>query len=164
MTLPKFFIVGAAKSGTTSLYAYLRQHPEIYMPERKEPCYFIAWKGGVQSRQAYEGLFSKANPQQRIGEASTPYLYDPEAPQKIKALVPDAQILMILRNPAEAAFSLWRMNRNVLKAREQLSFPKALEAETTRRGDPRFRKGCRGWWHGNYYYFDRGCYYQQVKR
>src|SRR5262249_51187580 len=77
---------------------------------------------------------------------------------------PDAQILMILRNPADAAFSLWRMNRNVLKAREQLSFPEALEAETTRRGDPRFRKGCRGWWHGNYYYFDRGCYYHQVKR
>jgi hypothetical protein len=164
MTLPNFFIVGAAKSGTTSLYQYLKQHPQIFMSEVKEPCYFIEWEGGIQNREAYEKLFSKGLKDQAIGEASTPYLFDHEVPQKIRSLIPHARILIILRNPAEMAFSLWKMNRNVERADERLSFADALNEELHRMSDPEFRIKCKSWWHGNFYYFHRGLYYSQVKR
>src|SRR5260370_23408084 len=99
---PNFFIVGAAKSGTTSLWQYLKQHPDIFMPADitlKEPSYYCDTYG-VESYAAYLALFFKdATTQKRIGEASTPYLTSPESARKIYNGVPDSRIIMMLRNP-----------------------------------------------------------------
>jgi len=128
--LPNFFIVGAGKAGTTSLYSYLRQHPEIYMSPVKEPCYFapeiraeamarpIQQHVALQSRagnrphgwiaadwEDYVHLFHEVRGERAIGEASAAYLWSETAAANIRALVPHAKIIMILRDPAERAFS-----------------------------------------------------------
>ena len=163
MTLPNFLLVGAAKSGTTSLYGILRQHPEIFMPETKEPCFFVDWTGGIRNQSEYEKLFSPGQDFPARGEASTPYLFDAEAPAKIKALLPEVKILIILRNPADMAFSLWRMMRRLGRHGEKLSFASALAEEECRISDPKFSNGSSNYI-GNFYYFHRGLYCQQVKR
>jgi len=161
MTLPNFFIVGAAKSGTTSLYQYLKQHPDIYMSSFKEPHYFADWDKNVNNQEQYEDLFAGWAGEKAIGEASTGYLYDKDAPSRIKDLIPDAKIIIILRNPADMAHALWR--QNFRKGDEPLSFPAALQEELLRMSDLTLTKGLKGW-HANYYYFNRALYYRQVKR
>jgi len=137
--LPNFFIVGAGKAGTTSLYSYLRQHPDIYMSPVKEPCYFateiraevmarsVQQHVALQSRELpkvlgdsvpvkphgwiaaqwedYERLFQGVRGEKAIGEASAAYLWSKTAAANIRACVPDAKIIMILRDPAERAYS-----------------------------------------------------------
>lgn len=161
---PNFFIVGAAKSGTTSLYHYLRQHPQIFMPERKEPSFFMNWKGGVRSWDEYWSIFAPAGKSPAVGEASTGYLFAPEAVPQIKATFPNARIIMILRNPVDMCFALWRHMRRIGKRGEWLSFEAALEREASRMADPFFRAACLKSWHGNFYYFHRALYFEQVGR
>lgn len=120
--LPDFLIVGAAKSGTTSLYHYLKQHPQIFMPENKEPWFFAfngmaakgeevfnGKKGIITDFDEYLSLFNEAKTSQILGEASTTYLYlYGETIRNIKKLHPAYQklkIIIILRNPIERAFS-----------------------------------------------------------
>ena len=81
MSKPNFFIVGAAKSGTTSLWAYLKQHPDIYMPEEmdhKEPSYYCN-NLGIEEYDVYLQFFRNAGKAKAVGEASTPYLTSPES-------------------------------------------------------------------------------------
>ena len=110
--LPNFFIVGAAKSGTTSLAEYLKQHPEIFMSEFKEPHYFLP-EGAMASNyygtwDNYMSLFKDVRNEKAIGEASTGYLYYPESARMIINRIPDAKIIISLRNPVEMAFSLYQ--------------------------------------------------------
>ncbi len=105
--LPNFFIVGAAKSGTTSLVHYIEQHPDIYMSAVKEPFYYVS-DHGYEDFDEYAGLFSGAKNELRVGEASTGYLFDPCAAQKIKDEYRDAKIIICLRNPIDMAFSYWK--------------------------------------------------------
>ncbi len=106
--LPDFVVIGAAKSGTTTLYAYLRQHPEIYMPEIKEPCFFdegVNWDRGIEW---YGALFDGAGEHQILGEASTNYTRYPQVkgvPEKMHALIPDAKLIYVMRDPIKRAFS-----------------------------------------------------------
>jgi hypothetical protein len=136
---PNFFIVGAAKAGTTSLYHYLDQHPDIYMSPLKEPAYFsmeVRPENFEASRQAqvrkgvedvrkyihgpmsekrsggivsewsdYMRLFAGATTQRAVGEASVSYLWSQTAAAEIASRTPDARIIMVLRAPAERAFS-----------------------------------------------------------
>ena len=114
--IPDFFIVGHAKSGTTALYEMLRPHPEIYMPEVKEPWFlatdmrvrFQPKRGGVppQTLEDYLALFADARPDQRAGEASSSYLWSRTAAENIAALQPDAKIIALLREPASFLYSL----------------------------------------------------------
>ncbi|MGH7553533.1 MAG: sulfotransferase family protein [Longimicrobiales bacterium] len=118
MTLPNFLIIGAGRSGTTSLYHYLRQHPEVFMSEVKEPSFFAYmdtdlpsgipgadWlrQTAVTTRREYESLFSGATGARAIGEASPAYLANSAAPARIQALIPDARLVAILRHPADRA-------------------------------------------------------------
>jgi hypothetical protein len=110
MTLPNFLIIGAAKAGTTSLYHYLRQHPDVYLSPVKEPRYY--WLEGltegnvqVRTREAYEKLFAGRRNERAIGEASPQYLNSPTAPDRIAADLPDVKLIVSLRNPAERAYS-----------------------------------------------------------
>jgi hypothetical protein len=112
MALPNFFIIGAAKSGTTSLYHYLNQHPQIYMSPRKEPHFFAYWNDPtchrtwiVRSYDAYEQIFSEVTDEIAVGEASTTNLYMPRSAANIRRFIPEARLIAILRNPADRAYS-----------------------------------------------------------
>jgi hypothetical protein len=106
--VPNFFIVGHPKGGTTALYEMLRRHPQIYMPELKEPRFFDRELHVGLRRTAthpdtleeYLALFNAATPEQRAGEASPDYLRSQMAARRIAELEPEARIIAILREPA----------------------------------------------------------------
>jgi len=103
---PDFFIVGAARCGTTALFNYLAAHPAVFLPERKEPGYFctdLRTYGEVATLTEYEALFSPALPHALTGEASVLYLYSKVAIGQIMAHNVNAKIIAMLRNPIEAA-------------------------------------------------------------
>lgn len=118
--LPTFFVAGAGKAGTTSLHSYLAQHPQIYMSPVKEPCYFAdeirrgrrsasfekhARRRLPRDLDAYLRLFENVRDEKAIGESSAAYLWSETAAANIHASVPNAKIILILRDPAERAFS-----------------------------------------------------------
>lgn len=107
---PDFFIVGAPKCGTTALYQYLRPHPQIFMPELKEPHFFATDLGAypsVKTLKDYLELFAAAGPAQICrGEASVYYLRSSVAIPKIREFNPDAKIIAMFRNPVDMVYSL----------------------------------------------------------
>lgn len=108
---PIFFIVGGPRSGTSALYTYLRGHPNIFMPEFKEPHYFATdlykRKRVVSSLNKYLELFKGAGEEHyAVGEASVYYLYSREAIRNILDFAPDAKFIAMIRNPIDVAHSL----------------------------------------------------------
>ncbi|NMP21259.1 sulfotransferase family protein [Sulfobacillus harzensis] len=137
--LPTFLILGAPRSGTTHLYHGLRQHPQVFMSDFKEPMFF-AYQGNPQPSVVYdlndyEALFEAAHPEEARGEASTLYLYSAQAADNIRALIPEARLIAILRNPVERAFSQYTFQR-FLKTEPLETFEEALAAEPRRVQDP----------------------------
>jgi len=108
MNRPNFFIVGAPKCGTTTLYELLQGHPRIFMPERKEPYFFTPGRRRkVETLDEYLALFAPAGPEHiRIGEGSTDTIYTPGALEAVRAFAPDAKIIVMLREPVSLARSL----------------------------------------------------------
>ncbi len=114
--VPDFFVVGHPKSGTTALYEMLRRHPQIYMPDLKEPGYLAtdqprrfrrAAAGALPTTiEQYLSLFASARADQRVGEASSGYLSSRAAPARIAELAPGARAIAILREPASLLRSL----------------------------------------------------------
>jgi hypothetical protein len=155
MTGPTFIVAGAQKAGTTSLYAMLAQHPDVFMSDPKEPGYFIRgfddperWqtlqrpgpdgvpqslaevRQGIFTAQDYAALFASeaARRARHRGEASTPYLPSPHAARRIAETVPDARIVLALRDPVARAYSAWGYNR--ARGNEgAASFEQAVEHE-----------------------------------
>jgi len=160
--LPNFFIVGAAKAGTTSLYEYLRGHPDIFMACPKEVNYFSYddLKGQnlyydyykVKHLQKYRRLFAKAVNKPAIGEASVSYLFYQSVPERIKSLIPCAKIIIILRDPVERAFSHYLMDWRL--GYVNVDFKKIFLNKNAHK------------FHNLYYqqYILLGLYYDQVKR
>lgn len=169
--LPNTFIIGAAKSGTTSLYNYLSQHPDAFMCPVKEPRFFAYAEnppdmvgpgdqssneaaGAVYSMDAYRSLFSGATTEPVVGEASPVYLYDESAPRLIHKHCPDATLIVLLRNPIERAYShylhLYESGREPLD-----DFEAALDAE-----EERIAAGYEWSWH----YRRMGFYGRQLSR
>lgn len=121
MPAPNFLVIGAGKSGTTSLYHYLRQHPQVFMCPVKEPNFFALegrepdpcrqWRAGpeVTDWDSYIRLFDGVGNARAIGEASTSYLYTPQAPERIHHYLPDVKIVAILRNPVDRFYSSFVM-------------------------------------------------------
>jgi hypothetical protein len=108
MNIPNFLIVGAPKCGTTSLYNYLNQHPDIFLPSIKEPHYFgsdLTPAGFTGKTKKYLNLFKSVDVP-HIGEASTWYLYSETAAEEIYDFNKDMKIVLMLRNPIYAAQSL----------------------------------------------------------
>ena len=133
MDLPNFLIVGAAKSGTTSLYQYLRRHPDIFMPYLKEPGFLTAPEpyGRIETLDEYRHLFAKATSETAVGEASPIYLPDPNAPERIEnVLGTETKMLIILRNPIDAVHSLWGHRKR--QKRETRTFRDAIQASIDR--------------------------------
>lgn len=132
--LPNFFIVGAPKCGTTSIYEYLCQHPEVFMTRWKEPHFWSTdlYRPGRISEDRYYELFEEGAGKRRVGEASTEYLYSAAACENIKRVFPDARIIIMLRNPVDMIHSghsqrLWHGRENIPV------FEDALEAEPARK-------------------------------
>ncbi len=141
---PNFFIVGAPKCGTTSLYEYLRQHPEIFMPHSenrywmyKEPYFFceelIDWPGlRVHSEEAYLNLFKDAGDAPRCGEATALNLFSHYAASRIKVFAPDAKIIIMLRNPVDM-MKAWHHDCLRWGHEDVVDFQKAVELESMRK-------------------------------
>jgi len=168
--LPDFFIVGHPKCGTTALYEMLRAHPEIYMPDVKEPWYFASElhertpprpQGTPRTLEEYVRLFAGARPGQQIGEASPHYLWSHTAAQKIAEVRPDAKIIAILREPASFLRSLHLQFVEVYYEVEA-DLRRALELEDERRGGrnvPRY-----SYWPQLLLYSEHVHYAEQLKR
>src|SRR5665213_3487944 len=106
---PDFFIIGAPKCGTTALYHYLSEHPEVHMSSPKEPHFFsrdLPLSRIVRTAEEYAALFSEAPTDAVTGEGSTWYLFSEVAVPEILSLRPDARFVVILRNPVHAVQSL----------------------------------------------------------
>src|SRR6476660_7656116 len=170
MTLPNFLIIGSAKCGTTSLYSYLQQHPQVFMCTPKEPSFFgnegpeLLYNGPYDEHRAYHSktitdlktytaLFDNAKDAKAIGEASIFYLYLPKAPEQIKKYIPTAKMFAVLRNPADRAYSAYL--HTVRQGREPRSFEEALKLEQQR---------IQQRWNPLWHFKAMGFYYEQVKR
>ena len=143
--IPNLFIVGAPKSGSTSLYEYLRDHPDVFMSAVKEPCYFAADlaldKSGNflrygQDDERYYDLFAAAGHAKVVGEASTRYLYSHQAPRLVHGVSPDARIVAVLRNPVDMMHSL-HAHKLAAGTEDITDFEQALAAEDDRRAGRR---------------------------
>jgi hypothetical protein len=131
---PDVFIVGAFKAGTTSMYEYLRAHPQIFMSVPKEPTHFgtdLTVRYRRMTDAEYLALFRRARPDQHAGEASAWYLYSTKAAAEIRAFQPDARIVIMLRNPVDVLYS--HHSQLLFNQREDLAdFAEALAAEPDR--------------------------------
>jgi hypothetical protein len=179
--LPNFFIIGAAKSGTTSLHEYLDQHPDIYMSFPKELNFFSFFDStpdfsgpcddpdnpvlgdrlrrekyglSITTWPGYRKVFSRVRLEKAIGESSVSYLYFPQAGKRIRQCVPDARLIAVLRNPVDRAYSKYRQLRRD-GAEPLMTFEQALATETARMRDN---------WSPAWFYVDRGLYHRQLKR
>jgi hypothetical protein len=139
--IPNFVIIGAPRAGTTSLYHYLRQHPQIVMSRIKETDYFRFLASQCETEYTieprsnwiarslpeYQALFDMKTNTKAVGEASPLYLYTPGVPQQISSHLPKAKLILVLRNPVERAYSAYLKNRR--EGTESRSFEDAIEQE-----------------------------------
>ena len=166
-TFPNFFIIGAARSGTTSLEEYLCQHPDIYITTKKESHFFAAeelppvFTGPgddrlnervIRDEETYTRLFVDQQRTKAIGETSVFYLCYPGSAERIAQAVPEAKIIVILREPVARAYSAYMFLKR--DGRETLAFAEGLEREEERKQQD-FEPM---WW-----YKELGLYYNQVK-
>jgi hypothetical protein len=122
MALPNFFVIGVPKAGTTALHVALARHPQLYLSEVKEPKFFLCdgpppTRGGpgdartfrerIWRREDYEALFARAPEGALRGESTPFYLYDPDAQRRLHQAVPDARLIVVLRDPIDRAHSNW---------------------------------------------------------
>lgn len=164
---PDFLIVGVMKGGTTSLFRYLSRHPQILPPFRKEIKYFDCnYFKGENWYQAHFPLKKKFTDGSKLtGEATPYYIFHPQAPQRIADALPEAKIIILLRNPVDRAYS--HHQHMVSVGREPLSFEDAIAAEPERLAgeaemisrDPRYPT----FMHLQYSYLGRGEYLSQIK-
>ena len=158
MVMPNFLVIGAMKSGTTALYYYLEQHPQIYMSPIKEPNFFcyegqvVADRNSITQIGDYQDLFKGVSGEKAIGEASHCYLYEPRAVERIEHYVPEAKLIAILRNPVDRAHS--HFLHLVRNGTEPLTdFAQAIREETGARQKEMFQD-----------YVGVGLYHDQLKR
>ena len=105
MTYPNFLIVGGRRSGTTSLYKYLKATDGIFMPDKKYITFFKTDDPNRLTEKQYLSYYSAVNDEKLIGEANATYLDDPESPRLIKEKIPNAKIIILLRNPVDRTHS-----------------------------------------------------------
>jgi hypothetical protein len=165
--MPNFLVIGASSSGTTSIYHYLKQHPQVFMSPIKET-HFFSFAGQefamttikgykqrkVDSLDEYKSLFQDVSDEIAIGEVSPSYLYTPSSPERIKQSVPNAKLIAILRNPVDRAYS------NYLRCVRNDQEPITDFAEALRQEPIRIQNN----WSPKWFYKSKGFYYEQLKR
>jgi Sulfotransferase family len=168
--VPDFFIVGQPKSGTTALYSMLRRHPEIYLPETKEPGYLAAElqvrkpprpSKNVNTYRDYVSLFDDAAPGQRVGEATPFYLWSSTAAARIAELQPRARIVATLREPASLLRSLHLLLVRI-HVEPEADLRTAIELEPLRRQGRAVP--ARTYWPHLLRYSDQVRYVEQLRR
>jgi hypothetical protein len=173
MTMPNFLVIGAAKAGTSSIYEYLRQHPQVFMSPEKETNFFafgepvgqagpfrgepedapLNYSTSALTLEAYQAQFAKARGEPAVGEASPVYLSHPRAPAQIQKYLPRARLIAVLRNPIDRAFSAYMMRvRDGLERPD--GFAEAIRGESRRTG---------GDWSARDY-LNKGLYCEQLRR
>ena len=155
--LPSFVIIGTARGGTTSLFNYLSLHPNIKMPVKKEIAYFCThYAKGI-------GWYRSHFPFQKessiiTGEASPYYLSHPRAPERFKSQLPDAKIIVLLRNPVERSFSSYKNIKKIgLETAEDFETAVALEASRTLHEEQKLLDD-------NHYYSSKHQHFSYLKR
>jgi hypothetical protein len=156
---PNFFIVGAQKAGTTSLYFYLKKIPGVYMSPLKELFYFAphavqsSIADVIKDKNDYLKLFKDARGYIAVGEATPIYLWDPDAPKLIHQTIPHARIIVILRDPVERAYSnyLMKMKYSGMKSSFYDELMRDYRSQEKLFGRAQL-------------YVEFGMYYEQVKR
>ncbi|HUO83323.1 MAG TPA: sulfotransferase [Gammaproteobacteria bacterium] len=158
MTLPNFLVVGATRSGTTSLHYYFQQHPQVFISPLKSTNFFLFLaqpdlatapetadprrRFPVRSLDEYQALFRGVHGHSAVGEVSPEYLARDGVAQEIQKHLPEARIIAILRNPVERAFASYLMQ--VSYGRENRSFDEVLDDEARQNVNPvdsRYLKG-----------------------
>lgn len=143
--LPNFLVCGAQKAATTSLYAYLRQHPQIYLPETKELNYFnLNWD---KSLAWYEDLFASWSGQPAVGEVSPLYIWEEQVPERIAQTLDSPRLIFLLRNPIDRAYSNYWFNVSRAAQNPAVGFSQAIRNKE-----------------GEYRYLSKGLYGQQLTR
>jgi hypothetical protein len=176
MTMSNFLIIGAARSGTTALWEYLNEHPQVYLCTPKHTRFFASegkipdFRGpippglrpkstkrapyAITDIEDYRALFDGVTSETAIGEASHSYLYTPGAPERIRKYMPDARLIAVLRDPVERAYSHFCFM--VQNGREPAAdFVRAIEEEEA---------GMRNDWWPTFQYLRVGFYYAQLRR
>ena len=151
--LPTFLIIGAQKAGTTSLSAWLGDHPDVFMSPKKE-IHFFNTANHAKGEAWYRRHFAGADKEIAVGEA-TPLMAHPKAPARIAALLPDVRLIAVLRDPADRAYSQWVHLHEVGKERRE--FSESIRAEEA---DPDRPVPGLGYPAG---YLDRGRYLAHLK-
>jgi hypothetical protein len=188
--LPSFLIIGAQRAGTTSLFNYLLRHPDTAGPRggysavwwTKETHFFdekyangVDWYRAFFPLESTRARYGRRGHDLKAGEATPYYMFHPAVPGRVAETLPDAQLIALLRDPVERAYSHYQMM--VRTGREPLSFEEAIEAEPERlgrvqdaflMGDSEIRRPTTGHrehhHHRHRAYFARGLYAEQLER
>lgn len=157
----EFLIAGVQKAGTTALFSVLQAHPAIFMPQVKEVHYFdrdsVDW--ATTDHAGYHASFSRARPDQTLGEATPAYIYWPDCIERIAAYNPAMKLIVVLRNPIARAHSGWWMERN--RGVERFEFGEAIRSGRARLNAP---GNSRPGYHRRFSYVERGFYASQLDR
>lgn len=167
---PQFLVIGAMKAGTTSLYHYISQHPQVLPSRKKEIHYFDGGQNPetdnyLKNYSWYKSHFPlkiSLKPGMITGEASPRYLYDPRAPGRIAKVNHNMRLIVILRNPTERAISHYFHEKRQL--REESSMLEALQNEESRMKQVMVEKEYNSSIFAHCSYKDRGLYGKQIKR
>jgi Sulfotransferase domain len=171
--LPDFVIIGGQKCGTSALYYYLVEHPDVVPARRKETHFFDTRKHEL-GRMLYRASFPiRANLRRDVaaeerlitGESTPGYLFFPHVPARVRTVVPDAKLVVLLRNPVDRAYSHYQHKVRIRK--EAISFAEAVDREEERLAgemervlaDPRYYS----YNLDQYSYLRRGIYVEQLK-
>lgn len=162
--LPHFVIIGAQRGGTRSLYRYLAAHPDILPAATEEVHYFsLFFDRGLRW---YQAQFPPLEPGRLTGEASPYYLYHPLAAERMRAVVPEANLIVLLRDPVDRAYSHYQLEAR--QGNEPLSFEAAIAAEPERLAGEAARVADDDTYvsfaHQHYSYLARGHYVEQLRR
>lgn len=173
-TLPDFLLIGAARCGSTSLFAILTAHPHILAPSHKEVHFFdrnylrgLDWYRRMFPLESHRRLVERRLGGPALtGEATTYYLFHPAVPERVARDLPEARLIAILRDPVDRAYSHYQLS--VRNGHETLSFEEALDAEEERLAgeeerllnDPSYRSPA----HAYHSYVTRGLYLDQLVR
>ncbi len=172
--LPDFLIIGVQKGGTTSLYNYLSEHPDIISARRKEVHFFdqhfrmgVPWYRGNFPTVMYKYYIERIRRQTFItGEGSPEYLFYPHVAKKVAGLLPNVKLIALLRNPVDRAYSQYR--HNISCGHEKLSFEEALALEEERIREGKEKAAVDENYHNFSYqraaYLARGIYVDQLQR
>ncbi len=163
--LPNFIIIGVQKGGTSSLFRYLAQHPKLSMAWRKQVHFFDRfWQKG---EFWYRACFDFPRRGKKVGEATPYYFFHPHVPARVKQLLPEAKLILMLRDPVDRAYSHYCMKRDQ-GLEPEADFERALELEEERtaaewermlREPDYYSLACR-----RFSYFRRSCYAEQLDR